>query len=570
MTATKFLLQHGFNFDVLYRYGVPYLSRKEESDIRISWVTRDAEKAALAEMTIKQEDMPLIDHVRKSIQEWQTVPVDKQEGYLNIPNKTQDNLGSKSIPEFLNRYQIRLVHQIIRNEFPKLATNGKGHFIQITNLNEENKTSEKVLRDRHRENDVRKAIEFRWLVDALIGADITKMPDDYFLSGIPSDVRTDDDKTPFLNFVNDLQSKLKERRRILVGHNCFTDLVNFYKCFIGDLPDQVEDFQEAVHSIFPAVVDTKYLASFQRSWDTNLESVEKDLRTENTPVVEIPIDFDRYSAGQSYHEAGYDSLLTAKIAIKLSAKLERDGKYRGRPQNGGNANSVAATKHIEEDDEEQYVTAPESNQDNESIVSNMTSTITKVLSSPVSTITSLFRGDTVRHQQSAEGSTHGEQQDEQQQSKQEEDQHKNGIERASGFGGGIKSASTVVAVRERPLDWSDPREVRKLKNALASNNIYDLLADEHGDAEAPERQEKTGRDEEREVEHADQDQLSDLLIWSDKEDNGTGASPKAKNDGSETKAKCSRRMPAWDGGFWELFGNKLQVNGCEEGVCDLS
>jgi poly(A)-specific ribonuclease len=48
----------------------------------------------------------------------------------------------------------------------------------------------------------------------------------------------------------------------------------------------------------------------------------------------------------SFHEAGYDSLLTANVMIRLSAKLDAEGTYIGG---------------IPSDDEQNYVTAPEDN-----------------------------------------------------------------------------------------------------------------------------------------------------------------------------------------------------------------
>jgi len=39
-------------------------------------------------------------------------------------------------------------------------------------------------------------------------------------------------------------------------------------------------------------------------------------------------------------------------------------------------------------------------------------------------------------------------------------------------------------------------------------------------------------------------------------------------DASEQPA--SRLMPPWDSDFWNVYGNKLRVNGTVEGHCDLS
>ncbi|KAL9603936.1 MAG: hypothetical protein Q9219_000874 [cf. Caloplaca sp. 3 TL-2023] len=47
------------------------------------------------------------------------------------------------------------------------------------------------------------------------------------------------------------------------------------------------------------------------------------------------------------------------------------------------------------------------------------------------------------------------------------------------------------------------------------------------------------------------------------------ASKKVEKRKKKMDAESGRRMPAWESTFWELYGNKLRVNGTVEGVCDL-
>ena len=58
-----------------------------------------------------------------------------------------------------------------------------------------------------------------------------------------------------------LRKSLRVHKTVLVGHNLFLDLINFYRCFFGTLPDTVEEFQTKIHELFPLVIDTKYMAS---------------------------------------------------------------------------------------------------------------------------------------------------------------------------------------------------------------------------------------------------------------------------------------------------------------------
>ena len=95
-----------------------------------------------------------------------------------------------------------------------------------------------------------------------------------------------------LNVVNrrfeELKVKLADKLTVLVGHNAFMDLINFYQCFFGQLPDRVEDFQSIMHQIFPMVVDTKYLASHSSKVmndRSGLEELSEDLAKLTEPVI---------------------------------------------------------------------------------------------------------------------------------------------------------------------------------------------------------------------------------------------------------------------------------------------
>lgn len=57
------------------------------------------------------------------------------------------------------------------------------------------------------------------------------------------------------------QDRLRKHQPVLVGHNVFTDLVYFYRSFVGPLPETLEDFCAEIHDLFPRIVDTKYLAT---------------------------------------------------------------------------------------------------------------------------------------------------------------------------------------------------------------------------------------------------------------------------------------------------------------------
>jgi poly(A)-specific ribonuclease len=169
------------------------------------------------------------------------------------------------------------------------------------------------------------AIGFRWIIEALFGGNILDMPYDIITAGLPH-VNLGGQTAE--EYIASLQEKLRKRNKVLVGHNCFGDLVYLYACFIGPLPERVEDFAAEINMLCPAIVDTKHLASFTNRWgDTSLAVVEQEMQDEEVPHIIMPSEYDRYAHQATYHEAGFDALLTAKIMIRLPAKLEREQKY---------------------------------------------------------------------------------------------------------------------------------------------------------------------------------------------------------------------------------------------------
>jgi len=511
--AISFLIRNGFKFDLPLTQGIPYLSRKEERQARQNMAEDDEIRARIPDMKLKDEDAFLIEHIRDSIDKWQSLPKRHQDSFLNIPAED----ASATVPTKLTRYQVRLTHQVVRNQYPHLLTQGMGHFVQITNPTAEQQTHEKEFREKMREREISKAIGFRWLVEAIVGGDISGLHPDYLKPALPSKA---EGETPMQALHNKLKAELKSVPKVLVGHNCFTDLINFYKCFIGDLPVRVEEFTSKVHQLFPIVLDTKYMASLgNKRWgDTSLQFVEEELRTEPLPKIRVPTEFNRYENVTSYHEAGYDSLITAKIAIKLSAKLKREGKdmkYAAAAKAGGQTQAEVAV------DESEYETAAESVPEEDANERGFPTTVTKVLKAPVATVPMLMTSSN-RGQGSGNESTLS------------KAGHK-APETAAIDGGDGSNVPGVLVVQPtaKPVASSKEMNFKKIKSAALKANIYDIL---------------------------EYDSPSDL----------TPPVVVDQSDNLEVMVQKGIVMPRYrEREFWKVFGNKLQVNACQEGICEL-
>lgn len=123
-------------------------------------------------------------------------------------------------------------------------------------------------------------------MEALIGGDLSKLDPWCFASIIddPDGVNV----TAVTDYSRRLQEALKLKRPTLVGHNIFVDLVYLYRTFIGPLPDCVEEFQRKIHALFPLIVDTKYMETYNcgsSKASSSLEEVNARLEARITPTI---------------------------------------------------------------------------------------------------------------------------------------------------------------------------------------------------------------------------------------------------------------------------------------------
>lgn len=182
----------------------------------------------------------------------------------------------------LNNYQKRLVHQLVQVEYPGFVTISRPGYIQIIAYNKEREDAVHASRMTSFEQRLKRKIGLRWLVEAITGSDLTAIES---WNSSPADLGSKNAKPQFPG----LFTRLKENQRVLVGHNLFIDLVYFYACFIGRLPDRVETFQDAMHRLFPTVLDTKYLATHNNDNSpmsrSSLEELDETLSEYPAPLI---------------------------------------------------------------------------------------------------------------------------------------------------------------------------------------------------------------------------------------------------------------------------------------------
>jgi poly(A)-specific ribonuclease len=119
---------------------------------------------------------------------------------------------------------------------------------------------------------------------------------------------------------------LAKSQKLIVGHNMLTDIMQMMRQFFSStLPSKYDDFKSMTTSLFPNIIDTKYVASVQPLKDiisnTALGEMDKILAKE--PFQKFPIENNQYSTkNEKLHEAGYDAFLTGVCYLRMLHYLE--------------------------------------------------------------------------------------------------------------------------------------------------------------------------------------------------------------------------------------------------------
>ena len=128
----------------------------------------------------------------------------------------------------------------------------------------------------------------------------------------------------------------------LVGHNCLSDIMRIYQCFVDELPKSYKQFKKVIHETFPEVYDTKHMAYCSRrqleasnslDFADNLRNTSlnqlyiKILKSKPnrgafmyTPLVKHSEMTPKYSKenGDFCHEAGFDAVMSGAIFIRIA------------------------------------------------------------------------------------------------------------------------------------------------------------------------------------------------------------------------------------------------------------
>lgn len=274
-SCISFLASTGFDFNKLFKLGIPYLTVTEEEKLMKRLEEKQKIREEIAEiLPISDTEKPQIEDICTRIDEFITSEAEE----LTIDK--------------CNAFIRRLVYQEVRVRWPnKLKVESKndtfGCSLVIQRLGNKEEEEQKEVEKREKE---------KMEVKQAVGLSI-------------------------------LMRKIADSGKLIIGHNMLLDLCHIVHQFFGHLPESYLEFKNLVHNLFPRILDTKVICHSQQFKESvpssNLHILLETVSKSPFKITEVePIDGRSYSMStEKCHEAGYDAFITGICFIALSNYL---------------------------------------------------------------------------------------------------------------------------------------------------------------------------------------------------------------------------------------------------------
>ncbi|XP_031719066.1 poly(A)-specific ribonuclease PARN [Anarrhichthys ocellatus] len=286
-SSIDFLASQGFDFNKVFRHGIPYLNQDEEVQLREQTEERRNQHAnGVGTPSFISPSSKGPAHVPEEHKDYINRVIGKVETLFTNSEKTLDL-------EPCTGFQRKLIYQTLNWKFPKglhvetVETEKKERYIQVIRVDdEERKLREQQKREREQE-EVNDAVGFSRVIHAI-----------------------------------------SKSGKLVVGHNMLLDVMHTIHQFYCPLPEDLQDFKEVTMCVFPRLLDTKLMASTQpfkeMITNTSLAELEKQVKESpfKSPQVETAEGFNSYDTAQEQlHEAGYDAYITGLCFISMANYL---------------------------------------------------------------------------------------------------------------------------------------------------------------------------------------------------------------------------------------------------------
>ncbi|KAI0881876.1 CAF1-domain-containing protein [Annulohypoxylon maeteangense] len=351
----SFLQQNKFNLAHSLDNGIHYLSREELRRAEEYCLSRNYSHKGIDPLKLDEESQRFYKYVRKQITGFVTESATPGVGFT-----IKNPYGGK-----LNGLQLRLIHQIIREEFPaciakRVSTGTMAGSISVSLLDEAARLKND-FRQKLDIDEVKRLSGLQILLEALSGGPFaTRASREWaqYRNRPPIGLESWGKFNQAFNF-QDCEASLSKSRPILVGHNLLQDLAFLYKTFFEPLPPKVDDFINKIHTLFPRIVDTKFMHTKDKHMmetDSTLQELHYYYAKQQFPAFRCD---PRFSNGRACaHNAGFDSLMTAVLFLKQAHAL------------------FITRKHLNVIEEQCYVATPPSDQEEKSSTNHSNSSTT--------------------------------------------------------------------------------------------------------------------------------------------------------------------------------------------------
>ncbi|GFR63916.1 poly(A)-specific ribonuclease PARN [Elysia marginata] len=266
-SSIDFLVSQGFDFNKVFREGIPYLTAEQEHQMRCFLEQKHSEQSnqSFSAMEIPENQREFMEDICEKIDAF-------------MAKEDAEPLEIKGC----NGLQRKLVYQTVEEKYP---------LARLETKTGENKERYLLLHGAKNSEELAKIDRERQAAE-MMELDIQ------------------------VGFSKVFQA-ITKAEKLVVGHNMFLDVLHCIKHFHSSLPDDLEDFKSLVTGVLPRLVDTKLISSTPPLKDfiekTSLGELHEALQSKPFKPVTIKTapGFERYTEEETkLHEAGYDAFIT--------------------------------------------------------------------------------------------------------------------------------------------------------------------------------------------------------------------------------------------------------------------
>ncbi|XP_042173200.1 poly(A)-specific ribonuclease PARN [Oncorhynchus tshawytscha] len=297
-SSIDFLASQGFDFNKVFRHGIPYLNQEEEVQLREQYEERRSQSNGSGNPSYISPTQTKALAAPEEHREYIGRVVEKVESLFTTSEKTVDL-------EPCTGFQRKLIYQTLNSKFPKglhvetLETEKVKRYIPSKVDGEERKRRERQKQGENR-CELNDAVGFSRVIHAI-----------------------------------------SKSGKLVVGHNMLLDVMHTIHQFYCVLPEDLNDFKEVTQCVFPRLLDTKLMATTQPFKEliniTSLAELQKQLKESPSNLLKLsrtrfyssgsqPGVLGAPGAQEQLHQAGYDAFITGLCFISMANYL---GGVRG-------------------------------------------------------------------------------------------------------------------------------------------------------------------------------------------------------------------------------------------------